>query len=63
MFRRARESSRFTGITTEDAARMSLEEHRAVYEAIAAGDCDTAATAMREHIAKAWARRRAPGVA
>jgi DNA-binding FadR family transcriptional regulator len=63
MFRRARESSRFTGITTDDAAQMSLEEHRAICEAIVAGDGDTAATAMREHIAKAWARRRAPGVA
>ena len=63
MFERARESSRFTGITTDDAAQLSLEEHRAVCEAIAAGDGDTAATAMREHIAKAWARRRAPGVA
>jgi DNA-binding FadR family transcriptional regulator len=63
MFKRARESRRFTGITTDEAAQMSLEEHRAVCEAIAAGDGDTAATAMREHIAKAWARRRAPGVA
>lgn len=63
MFRRARESSRFTGITTDGAERMSLEEHRAIFEAIAAGDGDTAATAMREHIAMAWARRRAPGVA
>ena len=62
MFERARESSRFTGITTDDAAQMSLEEHRAICEAIAAGDGDTAATAMREHIAKAWTRRRAPGV-
>jgi len=62
MFERARESSRFTGITTDDAAQMSLEEHRAICEAIAAGDGDRAATAMREHIAKAWTRRRAPGV-
>ena len=30
MFERARESSRFTGITTDDAAQMSLEEHRAI---------------------------------
>jgi DNA-binding FadR family transcriptional regulator len=63
MFKRARESSRFTGITTDAAAQMSLDEHRAICEAIVAGDGDTAATAMREHIAKAWARRRAPGVA
>ena len=63
LFERARESSRFTGVSTDDAALMSLEEHRAICEAIAAGDGDTAATAMREHIANAWARRRAPGVA
>ena len=52
MFERARESSRFTGITTDDAAQLTLEEHRAVLEAIVAGDGDTAATAMREHIAR-----------
>jgi DNA-binding FadR family transcriptional regulator len=62
MFARARESSRFTGITTDDAAQLTLEEHRAVLEAIVAGDGDTAATAMSEHIANAWARRRAPGI-
>jgi len=62
MFTRARESKRFTGNATDDAAHITLEEHRAVLEAILAGDGDTAATAMREHIANAWARRRAPGV-
>src|SRR6478735_8044775 len=61
MFARARESSRFTGITTDGAAQLTLEEHRVVLEAIVAGDGDTAATAMSEHIANAWARRRAPG--
>lgn len=60
MFTRARESSRFTGNATDDAAHITLEEHRAILEAIIAGDGDTAATAMREHIANAWARRRAP---
>jgi len=63
MFTRARESRRFTGNTTDDAAHITLAEHRAVLEAIVAGDGDTAATAMRDHIANAWARRRAPGVA
>lgn len=62
MFERARESSRFTGITTDDAAQLTLAEHRAILEAIAAGDGEGAARAMRQHIAKAWARRRAPGV-
>ncbi|PKQ27018.1 MAG: FadR family transcriptional regulator [Actinobacteria bacterium HGW-Actinobacteria-4] len=60
MFSRARESSRFTGHTSDEAAQVTLEEHLAVLEAIIAGDGDTAATAMREHIAKAWERRRAP---
>lgn len=54
MFERARESSRFTGITTDDAAQMSLEEHRAICEAIAAGDGDRAETLMREHVESAW---------
>jgi len=63
VFTRARESRRFTGNTTDDAAQITLDEHRAVLEAIIAGDGDTAATAMREHIANAWTRRRAPGVA
>lgn len=63
MFTRARESKRFTGTTTRDAAHIALEEHRAILEAIVAGDRELAATAMREHIAKSWARRRAPGVA
>jgi GntR family galactonate operon transcriptional repressor len=62
MFTRARESRRFTGNSTDDAAHITLEEHRAVLEAIIAGDGDRAATAMREHIANAWARRRAPGM-
>ena len=62
MFARARESSRFTGVTTDGAAQLTLEEHRAVLEAIVAGDGDTAATTMSEHIANAWARRRAPGI-
>ena len=61
LFQRARESSRFTGKTSDNAAAMALEEHRAILDAIAAGDGNTAATAMREHIAKAWERRRVPG--
>jgi DNA-binding FadR family transcriptional regulator len=61
MFTRARESRRFTGNTSDDSTHLAIEEHRAVLEAIVAGDGDTAASAMREHIAKAWARRRSPG--
>ncbi len=61
MFARARESTRFTGNTTEVDAYKSFEEHRAVLEAIVSGDGDMAATTMREHIANAWERRRSPG--
>src|SRR3954454_15584266 len=62
MFARARESSRFTGTTTYDAAQLTLEEHRSFLDSIVPGNGDTAATAMSEHIANAWARRRAPGI-
>jgi DNA-binding FadR family transcriptional regulator len=61
MLTRARESTRFTGSTTNVDAYKSFEEHRAVLEAIVAGDGDMAATAMREHIANAWSRRRSRG--
>ncbi len=61
MFTRARESRRFTGITIANAAKFALEEHRAILEAIVSGDGDTAATTMRDHIAKSWARRRPSG--
>lgn len=58
LFARARESSRFIGTPGAEAMRVTLVEHRAVLDAILAGDPDGAAQAMRDHIAKAWARRR-----
>lgn len=61
MFTRARESNRFTGNSTDEGAHITIDEHRAVLEAIIASDEDAAETGMREHIANAWARRRAPG--
>jgi DNA-binding FadR family transcriptional regulator len=39
---------------------LTLAEHEAVYEAIAAGDPDAAEGAMRRHILDAWQRRRPP---
>jgi DNA-binding FadR family transcriptional regulator len=60
LFARARESRRFTGVPGPDALHATLDEHRAVLEAIIAGDADRAAQAMRDHIATAWARRRPP---
>jgi DNA-binding FadR family transcriptional regulator len=60
LFARARESARFIGTPGPDAMRVTLDEHEAVLEAIARGDAEGAAQAMRDHIAKAWARRRPP---
>lgn len=60
LFARARESSRFTGIPGGDAREFAVDEHRAILEAIIAGDADGAAAAMRDHIAAAWTRRRPP---
>jgi DNA-binding FadR family transcriptional regulator len=60
LFARARESSRFTGTSDESQAHFAVEEHRAILDAILAGDGDAAAQQMRDHIAKAWARRRQP---
>lgn len=58
LFARARESSRFTGVTAAESVQFTLEEHRVILDAIVAGDSELAAQAMRDHIAKAWARRR-----
>lgn len=58
LFARARASSRFTGTPQADARRVTLDEHGKVLEAIISGDAARAESAMREHIARAWARRR-----
>jgi DNA-binding FadR family transcriptional regulator len=60
LFQRARVSTRFQGAPTEDAFRLTLDEHRRVLEAIEAGDPAAAEAAMREHIVEAWQRRRLP---
>jgi DNA-binding FadR family transcriptional regulator len=60
LFTRARESARFTGTPSPEALRLTLEEHRAVLEAIERGDSAAAARAMEHHIAEAWRRRRLP---
>ena len=41
---------------------VTLHEHEAIYDAIAAGDPDAAEQAMRRHILDAWQRRRPPRV-
>jgi DNA-binding FadR family transcriptional regulator len=58
LFTRARESSRFTGTPGEEALRLTLDEHRAILDAIVQGDPDAASEAMRDHITRAWDRRR-----
>jgi len=60
LFARARESSRFTGVTASDSRNVTVDEHRAILDAIVAGDPDRASQAMRDHIANAWSRRRPP---
>jgi GntR family galactonate operon transcriptional repressor len=60
LFSRARQSARFLGHHTPDAHQVTLDEHRRVYEAIAAGDAAGAEQAMRAHIIDAWQRRRFP---
>lgn len=60
LFARARASARFTGIPGADQVHFAVDEHRAILDAILAGDGEGAAQAMRDHIAKAWARRRQP---
>ncbi len=60
LFARARESARFTGTPGPEAMRLTLNEHRAVLEAITSGDSEGAARAMSDHITQAWLRRRPP---
>jgi GntR family galactonate operon transcriptional repressor len=60
LFQRALESARFSGTPTEEAFRLTLEEHRRVLEAVEKGDEAEAEAAMRAHIADAWQRRRLP---
>ncbi len=60
LFTRARESSRFNRLPSDEALRLTLVEHRAILDAIERGDAEGASRAMREHIAEAWNRRRLP---
>ena len=60
LFQRALESARFSGIPTEAAFQLTLQEHTRVLEAIEQGDAAGAEEAMRRHIADAWQRRRLP---
>ena len=57
LFMQARTSARFSRPTRYE---ITLAEHEAVYEAIAAADPDAAEQAMKRHILDAWQRRRPP---
>jgi DNA-binding FadR family transcriptional regulator len=59
LYGRARSFARFEGEPPPDAIERTIEQHRAIYEAIAAGDVPVAHDAMNEHIVDAW-RRRSP---
>jgi GntR family galactonate operon transcriptional repressor len=60
LYSRARESTRFTGATTEEAVQLTLDEHARILRAVERGDAPAAENAMREHIRVAWQRRRLP---
>jgi len=60
LYKRAVESSRYQGINPPDAVALTLDEHAAVVEAIAAGDPAAAERAMHDHIHVSWERRRLP---
>lgn len=49
----------YSGKLSIEHVRATQDAHRKVYEAIAAGDADGAAAAMRAHIAGSWEKRRA----
>jgi len=57
LYSRARFFARFEGSPPADAIERTLEQHRGIYAAIAAGQVDVARTAMNEHIVDAWQRR------
>ncbi|WP_344486145.1 FadR/GntR family transcriptional regulator, partial [Nonomuraea monospora] len=55
---KARTSMRYHGEYNDSVMRQTLAEHQAIRDAIAAGDAEGAATAMRRHILDSWNRRR-----
>lgn len=58
VFLRARENNRFSRPSSSDDLRASLDEHRAVFDAIVRRDAPGAESAMKNHIHSAWLRRR-----
>lgn len=60
LFDRALESSRYHGVDPTDNFQVTLDEHEAVFAAIAAQDAALAQASMNRHILDAWQRRRLP---
>ena len=60
LFSRARESSRYHGVDPADHFQLTLDEHEAVFAAIAARQADAAQATMNRHILGSWERRRLP---
>jgi len=60
LVQRASDNQRFHGAPGPDAYTLTLEEHGRVLDAIEAGDAASASAAMREHITRAWERRKLP---
>jgi DNA-binding FadR family transcriptional regulator len=58
---RARESPRYHGSDPAGHYRLTMAEHEAIYEAIAAQDAERAGQSMNAHILDSWTRRRLPG--
>jgi len=58
LFRRARESSSYTGRPSPGDLELSYKEHSDVFTAIVRRDAESARTTMRSHIKEAWVRRR-----
>ena len=54
----ARKSIRYLGHSSNADRRLTNQQHRAVLDAVAAANADTAATLMAQHIASSWQRRR-----
>jgi DNA-binding FadR family transcriptional regulator len=55
---KARATLRYRGSTSADMIAQTLDEHRAIVEAICRRDPGAANQAMHAHITSAWARRR-----
>jgi DNA-binding FadR family transcriptional regulator len=60
LFSRARESSRYHGVDPPNHFQLTLDEHEAVFAAIAARRADAAQATMNRHILDSWERRRLP---